>query len=247
MSSRGGGWLSPGDGDLVPKFESPTLSAARSRAARIDPASRGFITATVVVTLLAFASSFAISAAAQVWVGEQIGLPIWLRFAVPVAIDMPLIAFALGAVARRAQGESAILPWLSLALFTCASVAANAWHGLVVAGENGALVVGVVAVSALVPMGVLLTSESALGILVSRPASTDRQHLAALQRVADRGQLAKPSHRRSAAETKDLDAAARDLASSGETRSAIAKRLGISVEAVRKALAAPAVEPEFRL
>jgi hypothetical protein len=117
----------------------------------------------MAVTAACVAASFFLSAFAQVWVGHQIGLPGYAAFALPVTVDAPLLAFGMAAIAKRSRGESTVLAWISLSVFTAASVGANVRHGLE-AGEPGNTVgqFGVVVVSALIPLGVLLTSECAL-------------------------------------------------------------------------------------
>jgi hypothetical protein len=192
----------------------------------------------MAITAASFAASFFVSAFAQVWVGGRIHLPGAAAFALPVAIDAPLLAFGMAAIAKRSRGESTVLAWLSLSVFTAASIGANVWHGLE-AGEPGSTVgqIGVVAVSALIPLGVLLTSESVLSIIVQPPQGSAEQRQA-LARVADRGLLgaagaqAKPS----AAEKQDAAAVAAAMVQAGATQAAARKATGVSVAALKAAL-----------
>jgi len=237
----------------VPSFSSSTLDAARAAkpAARIQPTSRGFVAVTAGITAASFAASFFVSAWAQVWVGGQIGLPGAAALVLPIAIDAPLIAFGMAAIAKRSRGERTWLAWLSLAVFTAASIGGNVWHGLATGDSDSiAAQIGVCAVAALIPLGVLLTSESALSILVAPPHGSAEQRQA-LARVADRGLLAAPgAAKRSRAETEDLAATARSMAEAGSSKAAIARTLKLSAKAVNEAVSGSpqaAGVPEFRL
>jgi hypothetical protein len=175
----------------LPTHTSTTLdqAAAARPVARISPTSRAFVLTTTAVTVLAFAAAFTISGFSQVWAGGQLGLPIWARFAVPLAVDMPLLAFALSSIARRAQGEPVWPSAAWLGVFSSASIAINIWHGISEPGAHGAAVWGLIGISALVPLAVIATSGEVLSILTAPPRGSAEQRQA-LARVADRGQLA---------------------------------------------------------
>lgn len=231
------------------KYESSTLAAAAAAkpAARIQPTSAGFITVTLLLTAVSFLGAFSVSANAQLWLASLLHLPPWLGWALVATIDAPLVVFGLSALARRSRGDSAWLSYTALSVFTAGSIALNIFHGLELTepGTSMAATVAISGAAAAAPLAVLLTSESALSIVVA-PPSGDREHRAALQRVADRGALptVKPT-RRSGAERKDLEAAARDMAEGGRSRAEIAAATGLSAQAVRNALAEPT--PAFRL
>jgi hypothetical protein len=233
----------------VPSFESSTLkvAAAQKPAARISPTSRGFVITAVIVALVSFASSFLISGHAQVWVGEQLGLDPMARFAVPLAFDAPMVAFGLSSISRRARGEriTGSLAWL--AAFALISIGANTWHVLATSNARGFGVIGLVAVSAFTPIGVLATSEQILGILVAPPTAS-REQLAALQRVADRGQLATQAvsgraAKRGTPEAEDLAEVVRSAHTANPTisKTALAQQFGLSATRIREILnSAPA-------
>lgn len=231
----------------MPTYESSTLAAQPAAVARISATSRPFIMVTIAVTVAAFIGAFAISAVAQLWVAEQIGIPAFARVGVPLGVDAPLIAFSLGAISRRSRGESTVGSWVWLVTFSVASVGLNAWHGLSAAhASTGIAPLFVVLVSGLMPLAVLATSEQVVGILVTPPTGS-REQRQALARVADRGALpaqtqikgqpaAKP--RRGTPQAEDLHEVARALvqAEPGISKAEVARRTGLSAMAVREAL-----------
>jgi len=174
----------------VPTHTSSALdhAAAAKPVARISPSSRAFVLTTTIVTLLAFTSAFTISGFSQVWAGGELGLPVWARFAVPFAVDMPLIAFALSSIARRAQGEPVWPSAAWLGLFSASSISINVWHGISTAGAHGIALAGLIGLSALVPLAVIATSGEVLSILTA-PSRGSVEQRRALARVVDRGQL----------------------------------------------------------
>lgn len=235
----------------VPTHTSSTLdrAAAAKPVARISPNSRAFVMTTTIVTLLAFTSAFTISGFSQVWAGGELGLPVWARFAVPLAVDMPLIAFALSSIARRAQGEPVWPSVAWLGLFSASSIAINVWHGISEAGAHGIALAGLVGLSALVPLAVIATSGEVLSILTAPPGGSAEQRQA-LARVADRGQLAErsaPAARRSVKmpkrgtpERADLAAVVQDHINAFPAASAAerARSTGVSKEFVFEVTAA---------
>ncbi len=164
-------------------------AAADRPVARISPTSHAFVMATTIVTFIAFAAAFTISGFSQVWAGGELGLPVWARFAVPLAVDAPLIAFALSSIARRGRGEAVWPSAAWLGLFSASSIAINVWHGISEAGAHGIAFWGLIGLSALIPLSVLATSGEVLSILTAPPRGSVEQRQA-LARVADRGQLA---------------------------------------------------------
>ncbi|MCU1585480.1 MAG: putative Phage excisionase [Microbacteriaceae bacterium] len=226
----------------MPTYDSPTLAAQPNAVARISATSRGFVLTTLAVTTAAFAGAFTTSSVSQLWVAQQIGIPEFARAGVVLGIDAPLLAFSLGAIARRSRGESVASSWIWLTIFSLASVILNAWHGISVAHSAPGTLVFVVLVSSLMPLAVLGTSEQVVGILVAPPSGT-RQQRQALARVADRGAL--PAQTQSAPKPKrgtpldvDLRETAKALAQAepGISKAEIAKRTGLSAIAVREAL-----------
>jgi hypothetical protein len=200
---------------------------------------------TVVVTLLAFVGAFSVSADSQLWVAGQIGVPAGVgSYGVVLGIDAPLLAFSLGAIARRSRGESAASSWVWICLFSTASIALNSWHGISVSHTGSGLgSVFVILVSSLMPLAVLGCSEQVVGILVAPPAGS-REQRQALARVADRGALPaqtvgaqKPPKRGTPADL-DLRETARALAQAepGITKAEIARRTGLNATGVREAL-----------
>jgi len=163
-------------------FSSPSKDRITGAAARIDPASKGFVRATTVVGVLSFAAAFAVSGNALYWAGVQIHLPFPL--ALPLAIDLPLVVFALAALARRARGQNTGPSMAWLLLFSFASVAINIWHALSL-NAVGVHLVGNLFVASIIPIAILSTSEQLLSVLVAPPAH-DPDRLQREARAADR-------------------------------------------------------------
>lgn len=224
-------------------------AAGAKPVARISPTSRAFVLTTTIVTLLAFASAFTISGFSQVWAGGELGLPVWARFAVPLAVDMPLIAFALSSIARRAQGEPVWPSAAWLGLFSASSIAINVWHGISEAGAHGIALAGLVGLSALVPLAVIATSGEVLSILTAPPRGSAEQRRS-IARVADRGLLAERSAlatgrlvklpKRGTPEREDLAAVVRDHVKAFPAASVAerARSTGVSKEFVFEVTAA---------
>lgn len=93
-------------------------------------------------------------------VAAWVGLPLWMRWAVPVFIDIAILAYSLAAVIHKSRGESVRTTWITLGVFTATSVVANAAHALSV-GEGETVVqrtIGAV-IAALAPIAVFAATE----------------------------------------------------------------------------------------
>ena len=231
-------------------FNSPTIEALRGSkpVGRIQPTSAAFIWVTVIVVLSSLVASFFLSAQAQMYVAALFGVKGVFQLAMPIAIDAPLVAFALAALAKRARGEGVIGSFIWIGIFGLASIAINVVHTLEVNSATGWGVAVLVGVSVLIPLAVIGTSGAALSILVAPPQG-DRPQLQALARVADReahhaiapiGTEPRKVKAGSAVD-RDLQAAIQNAYTASEsqvTRQELAQRHRVSVSAVDRALKA---------
>lgn len=125
------------------------------------------VNAGVVLTALAAAL---VSWNGLVFVGAWAELPAGLTWLMPLMIDLPIIVFTLGGLARRSRGESHWLFSLAGYALTSVSAAANFLHVVSVRGLG--TLEGVVGscLSSMAPVLVLLTTE-AMGALLARPGT----------------------------------------------------------------------------
>lgn len=208
-------------------FTSPSTVRIQSAAARIDPTSRGFVRVTAAVGILSFAAAFAVSGSSLYWAGGQIHLP--LPIVVPLAMDAPMVAFALAALSKRARGQSTRSSIAWIGVFSAISVSINAWHSLSI-GALGLDLIGALFLAVATPIAILATSEQILGVLVAPPAHNDNDRLQREARAADRLATTpagpQPRARRGSDERADQVADVRDrLAVPG----------GVSVKELREA------------
>lgn len=148
-------------------------AAPASRDARIDPDDIRMFWVTLLLTGGFATAAFVASFAGQLAMAENTYLPSYLRFLVPLFIDLPIIAISLNILIFRRRGQSTLLSWSMLAGLTLISATINAVHVLARAGTlDGApltlptaLGAGVMAAA---PLLVLLTWEE-LGRLAVRP------------------------------------------------------------------------------
>ena len=127
---------------------------------RINPDSRGTLWATVVLIVILGITSFTVSFFGLHDVAAWVGLPVWLRWAVPVFIDIAILAYSLAAVIHRSRGEMVWPTWLTLGVFTSASVVANGAHALA-KGEGATAVQSWIGagIAAMAPVAVFAATE----------------------------------------------------------------------------------------
>lgn len=97
---------------------------------RINPDSLKTLWFTVGAVAILGLTSFMVSFNGLHDVAAWVGLPWWMRWAVPVFIDIAILAYSMAAVIHRARGEATWPTWLTLAVFSLVSVVANAAHAL---------------------------------------------------------------------------------------------------------------------
>jgi hypothetical protein len=222
---------------LIASFSSPTKNRIVGAAARIDPSSRLFVSTTAIVGTLAFASAFAVSGNALWWAGTMLHLP-W-PLALPLAVDLPLVAFALSALARRSRGQGTKSSMAWLLMFSLVSIAINIWHSLSL-GAVGVDLIGSIFISAVIPIAILSTSEQLLSVLVAPPATNDIERLQREARASDKtastigASTVKP--RKGSAEHADRIATIRDRqAILGGVSNASLQREGFSMSEINQA------------
>lgn len=140
------GWSTPEAAPAVAQVESDdTSSYKRARRFHADtPFVLGLL--LFLVALLAAASfyvSFSGLYAAAAW---AVGPNPPLQFAVPVMLDVAIVAFTLSLFVERERGDKVRWTWLAIAIFALASATANILHTLEVstAINMGQLIVGAV-------------------------------------------------------------------------------------------------------
>ncbi|MFE4198466.1 DUF2637 domain-containing protein [Paenarthrobacter sp. NPDC056912] len=143
-------------------------SNSSSAATRINPDSLRALWFTVTLVCFLAAASFMVSFAALHEVAAWVGLPVWMRWTVPVFIDVAILAYSLAVLIHRSRGEPTWASWVSLGGFTFVSVVANAAHAMSV-GSFGLwqTVIGA-CVAGLAPLAVFAATEELGRLAVAR-------------------------------------------------------------------------------
>lgn len=158
---------------LVNDTVAPALTWRNNRSTRIDPDTL-WVQWTVVglVGVLGIAS-FIISFRALYDVAAWAGLGSSIQWAVPVFIDGAILTYALAVLVHRSRGEPVWPSWLSLAVFTALSIAANAAHALSIPQASQTEAVVGAAIAAMAPLGVFAATEELARLVVLRPKDRD--------------------------------------------------------------------------
>lgn len=141
---------------------------------RINPDTKAVQWTVVGLVACLGVTSFIVSFWALHDVAAWAGLAPSIQWAVPVFIDGAILAYALSVLVHRARGESTIPSWISLAVFTAMSVAANAAHAVSMPQATWWQTTIGAAVAALAPLGVFAATEQMARLVVLRPQ--DRHH-----------------------------------------------------------------------
>lgn len=158
---------------LVNDTVAPALTWRNGRSTRIDPDTRWVQWSVVGLVAMLGLASFIISFRALYDVAAWAGLGASIQWAVPVFIDGAILTYALAVLVHRSRGEPTWPSWLSLAVFTAMSIAANAAHAVSVPQAFlwqtviGALIAG------LAPLGVFAATEQMARLVVLRPMDRD--------------------------------------------------------------------------
>lgn len=125
---------------------------------------------TVLLVLLLGVTSFMVSFNGLHDVASWVGLPPWLRWTVPVFIDIAILAYSMAAVIHRARGEAVALTWGTLMVFTLISVFANGAHALTVGGGQSAAQSWIgAAIAAAAPLSVFAATEELSRLAFGKP------------------------------------------------------------------------------
>lgn len=155
--------------------EPPPVETPRRRtAARIDPDDIRVFWAVLTLVLIVSLAAASASFAGQVAMAAFTGLPPWLRFVVPLFIDLPIMVVSFLIPVFRARGESVTTSWIMLGTLTALSSAINTVHVLLVNGilEGAPLTVEAVTgavVMGLAPVAILVSFEEVIRLAVHRP------------------------------------------------------------------------------
>ncbi|MHA7170046.1 DUF2637 domain-containing protein [Arthrobacter bambusae] len=136
---------------------------------RINPDSLGALWLTVGLVGFLAVASFMVSFTGLHEVAAWAGLPAWLGWAVPMFIDVAILAYTLAVLIHRHRGEKTWASWLSLAGFTLFSVIANAAHALSIPHPDaGQQIIGA-ATAAMAPVAVFAATEQLGRLVIRRP------------------------------------------------------------------------------
>ncbi|MCY1684036.1 DUF2637 domain-containing protein [Kocuria sp. SL71] len=159
----------------------PGVAVRNGGSSRIDPDTRGVQWTVVGLVGLLGLTSFAVSFRALHDVAAWAGIGPGLAWAVPVFIDGAILTYALAVLVHRSRGESVWPSWVSLAVFTAMSVAANGAHAVAAPQEEWWQAWVGAALAALAPLGVFAATEQMARLVVLRPQ--DRVALSAVEAV----------------------------------------------------------------
>ncbi len=157
----------------------PAAAVRNGGSSRIDPDTRGVQWTVVGLVGLLGLTSFAVSFRALHDVAAWAGIGPGLQWAVPVFIDGAILTYALAVLVHRSRGESVWPSWISLAVFTAMSIAANAAHAVAAPQELWWQTWVGAALAALAPLGVFAATEQMARLVVLRPQ--DREVLSAIE------------------------------------------------------------------
>lgn len=139
---------------------------------RINPDSHQVLWLAVALVAFVGCISFMVSFSGLVAVAEWAGLPITMRWTVPIFIDTAILVYSIAVLIHRSRGESTWASWVSLTAFTLVSVLANVGHVLLIADPVdsgfktwiGAIVAG------MAPIGVFAATEELGRLVIDRPS-----------------------------------------------------------------------------
>ncbi|MGY4543604.1 hypothetical protein ACVWY0_003544 [Arthrobacter sp. UYNi723] len=136
---------------------------------RINPDSMATLWLTVCLVGFLAVASFMVSFTGLHEVAAWAGLPVWLRWAVPVFIDVAILAYTLAVLIHRHRGERTWASWISLGGFTVFSMVANAAHALSIPHPDfGQQIIGA-AIASLAPLAVFAATEQLGRLVIGRP------------------------------------------------------------------------------
>lgn len=144
-------------------------SGGRRGSDRINPDSITTLWLTVGLVCFLAVASFMVSFTGLHEVAAWAGLPVWLRWAVPVFIDVAILAYTMAVLIHRHRGERTWASWVSLAGFTFFSMVANGAHALSIGHPDDVQRIIGAAVAALAPVAVFAATEQLGRLVIRRP------------------------------------------------------------------------------
>lgn len=114
-------------------------------------------------------ASFLVSFAGLVEVAVWVGVPPWMRWAIPVFVDVAILAYSLAVLIHRSRGDQTWPSWISLGGFTAVSVVANASHAFSVDHSVAWQSWIGAGLAALAPVAIFTATEELGRLAVERP------------------------------------------------------------------------------
>lgn len=122
------------------------------------------------LVLLLAAASFTLSVLGLIQAAAWAGIPLELRWLVPIVVDSTILVYAVAASVQRARGESTALSWAAVGFFTLVSVVANAAHVLAPGGVpqnlDGPVLFGA-CLAAIMPVSLFFATETTARLAVA--------------------------------------------------------------------------------
>lgn len=149
---------------------------------RLDPrGSTGFSILVISMVLLVGVSAALASFEGQMAVADWAMLRGPRAVVVPIVIDGSIVVFSLAAILKRARGQSTLLSWTVVGVFTAISIAANAFHVLIETPNIDELIfksIGGAFIAGVMPVSIWLVTHILTDLLVEKP-SLSREDLRA--------------------------------------------------------------------
>ncbi|MEX1078521.1 MAG: DUF2637 domain-containing protein [Homoserinimonas sp.] len=144
---------------------------------RLDPrSSTGFSLLVLCTVLIVGAAATAASFSGQMALARWALLVGVVAYAVPIVIDGSIAVFTLAAVLQRSRGDSTIVSWSFVGLFTAVSVAGNALHVVSESPEADPVrVIGGASIAGLMPVSMWLVVHVLINLLVQKPEFSPEQ------------------------------------------------------------------------
>lgn len=155
--------------DLDSSSKAKTATRSGHGSDRINPDSIVTLWLTVGLVCFLAVASFMVSFTGLHEVAEWAGLPLWLRWAVPVFIDVAILAYTMAVLIHRHRGERTWASWVSLAGFTLFSMIANGAHALSIPHPDDVQRVIGAAVASMAPVAVFAATEQLGRLAIRRP------------------------------------------------------------------------------
>lgn len=153
----------------------PVAPPDKTIAKRIKADSRAVLRLLLfLVSLLAVASffvSFTGLYAAAEW---AVGVNAPLQFAVPVMLDIAIVAFTLALFIERERGEPVLWTWVAIGVFACISAVANILHTLEVSTADtvAQLIIGCIISGGAPVLLAFATEKIAVKVFRSPPSAS---------------------------------------------------------------------------